>query len=393
VDVTDVQRVRNEFLEGRGRAERAQNAYLAEEARVYAGIESVFAEPSDTALQAQLADLWAGFDDVANNPGDGGARGALLETAATVADGLNNAYSALGSQWGSMRDQLDAHATDVNTAASTIAKLNETIRRARAGDLPVNELADQRDGLLMHLSETIGATAKFRDDGTVDVYLGGSTLVNGANAQRIEVGGARRLEDLGGDPLTVRFAGSGVAAPAGGTMGSAAEALTSIIPAYGARLDDVAAKLANSVNAVHTTGFGLDGVAGRPMFTGTTAATIKVALTDGAQIAASTQPGGSRDNTNANTLARLGSSVTGPDRAYRELIANLGVESRTAIRRSDIQAAITAEADAARNAESGVSLDEEMTNLLSYQRAYEAASRVISTVDEVLDVLINRMAV
>src|SRR3954447_15225268 len=242
VDVTDVQRVRNEFLEGRGRAERAQNAYLAEEARVYAGIESVFAEPSDTALQAQLADLWAGFDDVANNPGDGGARGALLETAATVADGLNNAYSALGSQWGSMRDQLDAHATDVNTAASTIAKLNETIRRARAGDLPVNELADQRDGLLMHLSETIGATAKFRDDGTVDVYLGGSTLVSGANAQRIEVGGARPLEDLGSDPLTVRFAGSGVAAPAGGTMGSATEALPSIIPAYGARLDDVAAK-------------------------------------------------------------------------------------------------------------------------------------------------------
>ena len=64
-----------------------------------------------------------------------------------------------------------------------------------------------------------------------------------------------------------------------------------------------------------------------------------------------------------------------------------------ATRRSDIQASITEQSDAARTSESGVSLDEEMTNLLSYQRAYEAASRVISTVDSVLDVLINRMAV
>jgi flagellar hook-associated protein 1 FlgK len=393
VTVTDIKRVRNDFLEGRSRAEHAQTAYLTNQQQVYSAVENIFAEPSDTALQAQLADLWAGFDDVGNNPDQSGPRGALLETAATIADGLNNAHTALSGQWASMRTQLNAYATEVNTTAGQIATLNAAIRNATAAGLPVNELADQRDGFVMQLSKVAGASAATRDDGTVDVYLGGSTLVSGGNARSVQVSGAGRLSDVGGDPLKVTFADTGNAATVGGSMGSVTNALTTVLPSYAGGLDDVAAKLSATVNAVHSTGYGLDGVTGRDMFTGSTASTIRVALTDGAHIAASALPGGNFDASNADALARLARSDSGPDTSYRLLVANLGVASQTVTRRSEIQTAITEDADAARLAESGVSLDEEMTNLLSFQRAYEAASRVLTTIDSTLDVIINRMAV
>jgi flagellar hook-associated protein 1 FlgK len=393
VTVTDVSRVRNEYLEGRGRTEHAQSAYLTNQAQVYAAVENVFAEPSDTALQAQLADLWAGFDDVANNPGQSGPRGALLETAATIADGLNNAHTGLSSQWSSMRNQLGAYASEVNTTAATVASLNDTIRKATAANLPVNELADKRDSYVMHLAEVAGATATVRDDGTVDVYLGGSSLVSGANARQIGVTGANRLADQAGDNVKVAFTDTGTPAALSGTMGSVSNALSTVLPTYATGLDNVAVSLISTVNAVHSTGYGLDGATGRDMFSGSSASTIRVALTDTDQIAASGVSGGSFDASKANELARLAGADTGPDKSYRLLVANLGVASQTVTRRAEIQATITDDADAARTSESGVSLDEEMTNMLSYQRAYEAASRVITTIDSVLDVIINRMAV
>lgn len=395
VNVTDVQRVRNEFLEGRGRVEHAKNSYLTNQTQVYSQVEAVFGEPSDTGLQMQMAELWTSFDDVANNTSVSGSasRTTLIEKAATLADGLNNAYEALGSQWTSMRGQLTAHVDDVNTTAATIANLNDTIRKATSAGLPVNELADRRDGYVMHLAEIAGATATARGDGTVDLYLDGSSLVSGTSSRQLQVSGAGQLADQGADPVKLSFKDTGNQATVAGTMGSVSDALTSVLPEYAASLDDVAAKLASTVNTAHAAGYGRDGVTGRPFFSGTTAATIAVAISNPDHVAASSSATGKLDGSNADKLARLGTATGGPDTSYRQMIAKLGVASQATTRRSDIQASITEQSDAARTSESGVSLDEEMTNLLSYQRAYEAASRVISTVDSVLDVLINRMAV
>jgi flagellar hook-associated protein 1 FlgK len=108
--------------------------------------------------------------------------------------------------------------------------------------------------------------------------------------------------------------------------------------------------------------------------------------------AASTPPGTvTYDNGNALALAALRQAAGGPDATYRSTIVHLGVESAVAARDLDIQAVITAQVDVARDAVAGVNLDEEMTNMLSFQHAYSAAARLISAIDETLDQLINRM--
>jgi flagellar hook-associated protein 1 FlgK len=388
VAVRGIDRLRNDFLEARARAEHTQSANLDAKRQVYARIEDVFAEPSDTAVQSQLSEFWAGWDDVANKPGDGGARTQLIQRGSVVADGLRAAHEGLSSQWRTIRTQSDAYARDVNDSAAAVAQLNQTIMRAQAAGVPVNELADERDLHLLKLAELVGATATPRTDGTVDVLLDGSALVSGGSARAIEVVGAAALADETANPVQVRWADTQAALTPGGTISAMTETLTDILPTYAKGLDDVAAKLAALVNAQHSIGYDVDGGTGRAFFTGTTAATIGVAVTE-RQVAIASSAG-TLDGSNADKLGELGRRTDGPDALYRQVVVGLGVAALATDRRAEIQAAVTANVDAARSAEAGVNLDEEMVGLLGHQRAFEAASRVLTTIDGMLDTLINR---
>jgi flagellar hook-associated protein 1 FlgK len=389
VAVSDVQRLRDEYLEGRGRTEHGKSAYLTAQSAAYSSIEDVFAEPGDTALAAQMRDMWGGWNDVANNPQLAATRSTLIQQSATVADGLNSAHAALGDQWGQNRTQLSAYADEVNVTAESIAQLNDSIVKAKASGLTVNELEDRRDLQVMRLAELAGASASKRENGAMDVFVGNSTLVSEFTTRKLEVSGAARLADQGVDPMTLRWADTKTAVQAGGTMGAMADTMTTIIPAITEALDEVARNLADTVNTLHRNGHSADGSTGLDFFTGTTAGTIKVAITDPNQVAVSSAAG-TLDNSVADALADVGDSLSGPDRQYQGMIGQLGVAAQASTRRADIQANVTEQVDLSREAESGVNLDEEMTNLLTYQRGYEAASRVLTTIDSMLDQLINR---
>ena len=108
-------------------------------------------------------------------------------------------------------------------------------------------------------------------------------------------------------------------------------------------------------------------------------------------VAGQNSPQGAKNGDNADWLADLAKKADGPDREYRQLVVDLGAHSQAAQRRAEIQAATVLEVDAQRVSQSGVNLDEEMSNLVQYERSYQAAAKVISTIDEMLDVLINRM--
>jgi len=396
VAVESISRLRDNFLEQRGRAEHSQSSLLDLQQQTYGRIENIFAEPSDTALQSQLGDLWAGFGDIANNPGDGAARTQLLQRANVVADGINARYAALNSQWDTSRAQLDGFTTQMNNAADAVAQLNYSIQQAQGAGLPTNELQDKRDLRMMELAQLGGVTTVARSNGSVDVFLGGSTLVSGGSARHIQATGGTQLTDLPATPVTLKWTDNNtVATVTAGSVAANQDILNNVIPGIGAKLDQVAQALANSVNPVHQAGFGLDGVSGRSLFVdssgvlGITARTISVGIANPDQLGAATVAG-TLDGTNAQRIADLASSAAGPDKVYRSMVVQIGVSSQTSQRRFDIQQTVTQDMDALRSADAGVNLDEEMTNLVSYQKAYSAAARVMTSVDEALDTLINR---
>jgi flagellar hook-associated protein 1 FlgK len=390
VAAVDVTRVQDAFLEAQGRAEHAQNAYLTDQQQTYTRIEQAYGEPSDTGLQSQFSDFWSSVHDLTNNPGDLATRTQLLDRGTEIASGLRTANDSINSFWTTTRTQLDMSATAINTSADTIGQLNQAILRASASGLPANELADQRDTQVQKLAELTGASAVYQPDGTVNVYLSGSSLVNGADVRHVQAGGATQLSSIGTLPAGLSWTDNATpAVVTGGSVGSALQTLNTVVPGSVARLDAVAASLAGTVNTQHQLGYDLNGNPGQPFFSGTTAATITVAITDPREVAASSSPGGNLDGSNADALAGLATVATGPDVSYRQLVADLGVAAQAATRQAGIQASVTTDIDSARTAQSGVSIDEEMTNMLAYQRAYEAAGRLLSTLDGALDTLIN----
>jgi len=377
-----ITRLRDQFLELRGYQEHAAGSRLGQLRTTFERVESAFGEPSDTGLAAQLADFWAGWDDVANRPDDIAARSQLLERAATLA----SSFRRLDEQFASMRestlDQLSATVAEVNALAGRIADLNATIQSAVLSGLNGNDLMDQRDLLVSQLAERVGATVRPNDAGTVDVFVGGTALVRGTAAEALDV-------VVGTDPaqtVTVAWAKDGLAANVDGTAAGMLETVNDVLPRYRASLASVAGDLRTETNAVHATGFDLDGNPGLDVFVlGPLGLEVNPALAGQPRLVAAAATPGTLDGSVASQLA--GSEQA--DRSYRQLVVGLGVEAQSANRRADIQAAITQQVDAARESEAGVNLDEEMTNLIAYQHAYDAAARFVTAVDQALDTLIN----
>ncbi|MFF5079560.1 flagellar hook-associated protein FlgK [Actinoplanes sp. NPDC000266] len=398
VTVSSVERGRNEYLEQRGRTEHANSSYMATQKSSYEQIESVLAEPSDTALQARMHDMWDAWNDVANNWQDSSTRTALIERSQTVATTLNDTHASLDNQFTANRSQAQAFVSQVNNLSARIADMNQQIVVAHASGLEANELMDQRDTQIMQLSELTGATTQSKTNGAINVYLGTAPLVSDFNTRTVELSGPPSLAAWTEDnPVALKWTDTDAPVTTGGQMGAMFDTMNNIIPTISGQLDDVAAALAKNVNDAVMAGYDINGDEGTAFFEGTTAGEIKVLVTTADKVAFSAgnpkdidPEKAAMDHGVADSLSEMGTSPDGPDAAYQSMIGKLGVASQASARRSDIQDAVTDQVDTARQAESGVNLDEEMTNLLTFQRGYEAASRVLTTIDSMLDQLINR---
>ena len=410
VDADTVIRIRDAFLEGRAQVEGGAAARLTVADSTLAQIEQAFREPGTTGIAAKLDDVFRAWGDVANHPTEDGARTAVLEKTATLVAELRTTASNLDKQWTQTRDSLDVLAQDVTTTLASIAELNTAIKRGNQAGLPVNELADKRDVLVLELSAAVGATSAPGTDGQVDVSVSGSVLVSGGNAVEIRAVGTKDPKAAAtGDPRLVISPG-GTTLTVDGTGGGQLTALTATIPRYQKALDTVAQKLATDFNPVHAAGYDKTGAAGGPLFDGgpgtsttdgagvvtvdttkITASNLNLRVTDIAKLAAAAVgPGPTSNAGNATAIAKLAGAGDGSAVAYRKLIVSLGVEASVATSNLATQKVISNQVDASRESVSGVNLDEEMTNMLQFQHAYSAAARMITTIDETLDVLINR---
>jgi flagellar hook-associated protein 1 FlgK len=377
----------DELLAARATREQATGSSASLTATTMRRLEGLFPEPSDVGLAHQLDEFWGGWSGVATQPGGLAARTQLLERAETLVASLRRTASDIGATRDTAIARIASLATDANDLAAEIATLNATVVANPSAAL---DLIDRRDLLVTSLAQLTGAVARPQGNGQVDVYIGGRAIVNGKESHEI-VGG--------GGVLTWAIDAQPVVAPSGEAAALAAT-IADVVPRYLAQLDGVAATLVAQVNALHTAGYDQNGVTGRNFFdpAGVTAATISVSADvrgQQANIAAGApQPGptapGVLDGEQARALAALADDPAGADSAYRAMIAGLAVETRAAIRRSDIQEQV---ADAAmRDADSvgAVSIDEEMAALVGAQRAYEASARFLTAVDELLGVLIER---
>jgi flagellar hook-associated protein 1 len=385
VEPSRVDRMVDPLLDARSRAEHAASSFLDTRSASLVRFETAIAEPGKGGVAAALAAFQQGWHDVANHPGDSAAGTQLLARAETLRSTIATQAHAVSNEWSDQRTRLSALGSEVNQTAGQLADLNKGLRAVYLSGTDAGTLLDQRDQLTLKLASLTGAAVTVNQDSTVDVKVGGQPLVAGNTSYAVTVTGSADLAGAGADPVSFSVNGTAVTLP-GGEVGASQRLVGTDLPGYLAKLDSFVATMATAVNDQHAQGLDLDGFVGGAFFTGTTTGTLQVAITDPRKLASADPAKGGLDNTNADALGNLD---MGTD-AYRNLVTGFGVTVSSARQVAANQTVLTAQVDASREALSGISIDEEMVNLLAAQRGYEGASRVLTTMDSVLDTLINR---
>ena len=329
-----------------------------------------------SAVGSRLTDFFNAAKTLAADPTSTAARSVMLESAESAAASFRSTGAALAQASSDLDGTAGAAVSGLNTLGSSLAKVNEALGKTRPGTAAAAGLADQRDALLEEMSALSDIDVQLDAAGRATVALGGKggpTFVAGSEAGTVSyVRGS-----TGAVAFTVARAGtSALVSPNGGALAGIAEGAVKIAEARTA-LDGLAKDFVAGVNKVQAQGRDLGGAEGAPLFaTGASPTDITVVLKDPAGIAAASVGEGTRGNGNLAALESL-RGTAGFEGKVTALVATnaAAIESRATV--AEAQAAIRSGALAARDAISGVDLDSEAIDLMRFQQAYSASSRII----------------
>ncbi len=386
VDITTIGRVRDQFLDSQYRGQNTQTAGDNTSSTLLGQVQAALNEPSSSGISGALSQFWSAFNALATNPTNQGALQAVLGAGQTVATGLGtlgNELTTLESQVTTQYNTLtDPNSGSIASDANQIAALNTQIAQAQVNGLNPNTLLDQRDQLVDDLSQYSNVNVTSQANGMINVSFG--------NAAKAAAGGLADSTPLV-NGSTVNLAANLTDANVSGSGGQLGALLglydsstgQGKIADYLTTLNNVTNNLVTSVNNAIATADPA-GATAPPFFnpTGTTATTIAV----NSSISSSSAP-----YTMAEAQAAGGLRGGSADQAYNAFVTQIGSDVQsTQSAQQTAQSLLTAISNQ-RQSVSGVSLDEEMTNLIQYQQAYQASARVMDAINQTLNTLINQV--
>lgn len=411
VDAVAVTRRRDQFLDAQMRVEQQVLGRWQALERALTGVESIFNEPagagsseagtifnepSGLGLSGSLSRFWNAWQDLANVPESGAARAAVRQEA----DFMVTTMHQLDAQLSDLRSNLDgevvAQVQQINEILDSLAAINAEVPRAGT-DGGANDLLDQRDRLLENLSSRVDISVLEKDNGQVSVLLSGHNLVQSNQAVHL---GVRAINQDGLATSTIFFSDDGALVPVReGELRGLMEVRDMTIPDFQSRLDTIAATMVEQLNAHHRTGTGSTGGTG-DFFDNSKLKASNIAidqriLSDLNNIAASAD-GNVGDNGVAIAIAGLrnndsvvelgGDTIEG---FFFTLIGEVGARSKEAQTMADNHRMFSSQIENRRQSVQGVSLNDEAAQLVLFQRAYQAAARTVSIIDDLMEVTIN----
>lgn len=365
-------------------------------------MERIFNVSEDN-LASQINDFFDAWQELTVNPSGQVERDVVLQRGQLLGDAFRGITDEMDTVVENMNTEIIGEVETLNEKITEIANLNERINLVEISGQTANSARDQRDLLVKDLSETLGVQTYTDNRGMLCVQLpGGMPLVQGNMASTITTVTSGTNVDLqlkvAGNTLNITLD------DLGGQFKGMFEMRDVFIKGLRDDLNTLAIDLTNAVNAEHIKGFGSDGVDDRIFFNDMAllgpndvpSRNVSVALTDASQVAAAgnleAAPG---DNKNALNIAQLEVThkISGTndtfDNFFSKMVADVGIEAA----RNDL--ALTGAKDATiqlqnlRDGYSGVSLEEEMIDLIQYQRGFESSAKFLATVDEMMSALLQ----
>lgn len=409
-------RARDFFLDSAFRRSSADAAGGNVRSQALGRMESILGEPSDTGIGASLDKFYSAWSDLAARPTASGVQGAVQEAGAQLALSLNSTAQRLDELAMENRQRLGSAVDEVNALASAVADFNRQITGLESGGQTASTLRDARDLKLDRLTALTGADIVEGQDGSVGVFLGGLSLVDGTQVRPLTVA------TVGGVPEVVRASRPDTPVVISGELGAYRQLSAVDIPAMQNDVDAFARGIIESVNAVHRTGVTWSGTppvaapagdffASDPLATPETdplrtARGIRldsaIAASSSAIAASVSTAAGPGDASVALALADLRTTsitITNPDGSTRvtesaatflqRIATDIAFASRSISDRAEVDGALATQAETRRQEVAGVSVDEELVRLIKFQQTYAAAARLISTADAMAQTLLD----
>lgn len=352
--IDDVTRIRNSFYDYQYRSESHQYGNTSVKYEYFKNIEGIFNEPSDTAISSSLNSFFNSWSELSKDPQSSGVKSVVIENGKYLSNSINSAFKRLESLEEGLDKQSEYIMDEVNSMLSQLDKLEKNIKIIQGSGKSPNDFLDQRDQLLDNLSFKLNINDK-------DVK---ATLKKAYDAN-----GKVTLDDL-------KKSGVKISGELEGTLSMKQE-----INKYKDGLKQLANTITSNVNKA----------AGQDIFK----------AKDGELI--SINPEMLQEPEKINVTADIALKVyelksekvniNGKDMTintfYNSMIQDLGQSSAAVIRDESNQSKLLENIDSSRSSVSGVSLDEEMISLVQLQHTYSANAKVMSTIDSLLDVVVN----
>lgn len=394
VILQNIQSIRDPVLELRIQQETSTQGQLTAFTNSMNQVQSLFNETQGVGLQGVLSSFFNSFQSLSTNPASVPLRQGVL----TAAGNLVNAFHQASSSLVQVRQGLDQNVTQdvsqVNQLTSQIATLSGQINSLQSLGQDAGAIIDQRTQLVNQLSNIVGLSVTNAASGNYTLSTqNGSLLVVGNQSfdlsTKLNAGTGQQDIYSNGNDITTTITK--------GALGGLIQARDTSIPAAQTSLDTLAYNLSNAVNTQNAAGYDLSGAAGGNFFTPLSgvagaAANISVAITDPSKIAASSD-GTAGSNGNALLLAGIQNQpvVSGQTATdyYSNLVNSVGSQVSAANTQQQAETALVQQLQNQLTSESGVSIDQEASNLVLYQNAYSASAQVAQMVNQLIQQTIN----
>lgn len=396
VSVYNIERMRNEFYDAQMRNTLGEYGSWTQQSVTYSTIESIFNEPSDVGIASNLEAFWDSWYSVQQDPSDPGARANVVSTAEQLAQSLKLTKASLSSLQRNVDETIPLKVEDANSLITRLSDINKQIVKSEASGTSTS-LKDERTRLTNELVQLLDADYYEDSRGVATIALNGVVLMSESDSNLLE---AKLTNESGVSKYNIFIKDTlRTVDVSGGEIYGLIQSRDEVVVSFIEKLDQMATALIDNVNQANRAGYDLQGDVGINFFDGLDATDISVndfVSRNGSLIAASSTKSnveGNGDNALAiSKLRDLGvfeSGATSINKYFQNLISNLGVNSLASQNYLQTNEDIIGQLNNQIAEISGVSIDEEMTDMVKFQNAYQAAAKYLSVVQEILDTLIQ----
>lgn len=416
-DIEQIRQIRHTFLDNTYRQENILLGYWEARNKTFNDVQAILSEPMGNGLQDTLNQFWASWQELSKEPNSLTTRALVRQRGEALVRNINHTGDQLDKLQSDLNSEIRVRIDEINQLTDQVAKLNSTVLKYEISGDSANDYRDQRNSIIDRLTKLANIDVTEEPNGSLSITLGGYFLVNKDKNTNLYAGQNADSElfyvpMIEGTELEVPVK-SGTLKGLMDSRGNATETVktSNIVSELKKQLNTLVQTLVQEVNNLHRSGKTLDNPPkdgddfftlikpGLPLEMGNIRLNPIFSDTNGLNNIVASVDGSVGENSIALKMANLRRSpfiaVSGGmvslDEYYQSIILDVGNKGTEASRLYQSQAVLVKSADSNRQAIAGVSMDEEMTNMMKYKFAYDASSRAINVIDEMMEIIISRM--